>query len=207
MGLQVEYVRPETLKPDPSNPRRISQEGLRRLARLLDEHGFVDPIIARREDHLVIAGHQRLRANALRERPDALVPVVFLDGIDDGRARALNVALNNPNAQGIFDETKLQQVLADLADSDLDLPAVTAFDDDELQALLKDVDEELAGIDLDSVGPDSAALAADGDDREPDSADVVLVFELSREQYRRAKADLDELIARHDLSCHVRFER
>ena len=207
MGLQVEYVRPETLKPDPSNPRRISQEGLRRLARLLDEHGFVDPIIARREDRLVIAGHQRLKANALRESPDSLVPVVFLDGIDDGRARALNVALNNPNAQGIFDGTKLRQVLAGLADSDLDLPAVTAFDDDELQALLKDVDEELAGVDLDSVGLDSAALAADGGDREPDSADVVLVFELSREQYRRAKADLDELIARHDLSCHVRFER
>jgi len=207
VGLQVEYVRPETLRPDPSNPRRISQQGLRRLARLLDEHGFVDPIIARREDRLVIAGHQRLRANALRKSPDSLVPVVFLDGIDDGRARALNVALNNPNAQGIFDETKLRQVLAGLADSDLDLPAVTAFDDDELQALLKDVDEELAGVDLDSVGLDSAALAADGGDREPDSADVVLVFELSREQYRRAKADLDELIARHDLSCHVRFER
>jgi len=207
VGLQVEYVRPETLRPDPSNPRRISQQGLRRLARLLDEHGFVDPIIARREDRLVIAGHQRLKANALRKSPDALVPVVCLGGIDDGRARALNVALNNPNAQGIFDETKLRQVLAGLADSALDLPAVTAYDEDELQALLKDVDEELAGVDLDSVGLDSAALAADGGDREPDSADVVLVFELSREQYRRAKADLDELIARHDLSCHVRFER
>ncbi len=206
MSLQVEYVRPETLRPDTHNPRRISPEALRRLARLLEEHGFVDPIIARRQDRLVIAGHQRLKANALREHPDELVPVVFLEDIDDHRARALNVALNNPGAQGQFDDAGLQRVLADLADSDLDLPAVTAFDADELKAVLNSAEEDLAGIDLDSTELDSAVLSADGESSS-DCADVVLVFELSQEQYHRAKADLDDLIARHDLNCHVRFER
>ncbi len=69
MPINIEYVSPKSLRAAPYNPRRIDEESLRRLAKLLDSHGFVDPVIARKEDNLLIGGHQRLKANELREKP------------------------------------------------------------------------------------------------------------------------------------------
>ena len=68
MPINIEYVSPDKLNPSPYNPRRIDEESLRRLAKLLDSHGFVDPVIARRGDDLLIAGHQeRIAAETRRE--------------------------------------------------------------------------------------------------------------------------------------------
>ena len=38
------------LRPDPANPRGISDEELKSLTWAIREFGFVDPVIARRED-------------------------------------------------------------------------------------------------------------------------------------------------------------
>jgi ParB-like chromosome segregation protein Spo0J len=133
--VAVEYVDPGTLRPAPYNPRRIEPEALKRLAALLDAHGFVDPVIARREDRLVIGGHQRLKANSLRKRPDQRVPVVFLAGLSDEQAKALNIALNNPAAQGEYDQPMLAALLKELATADLDLADLTAFGPDDIARL------------------------------------------------------------------------
>ena len=131
-ALRIEYVDPAILKPAPYNPRRMAPEALARLVALLDAHGFVDPVIARREDRLVIGGHQRLAANAARPVPDPRVPVIFLAGLSDARAKALNVALNNPAAQGVFDLDLLPALLDEIKAADLDLERFTAFSPDEL---------------------------------------------------------------------------
>ena len=95
-------IEPSKLNPAPYNPRKIDEENLKRLAQLMNSHGFVDPIIARKEDNVIIGGHQRLKANQLREQPDEKVPVIFLEGLSDAQTKALNISLNNPKAQGIF---------------------------------------------------------------------------------------------------------
>jgi len=191
--LHVEYVRADSLRPAPYNPRRISAKALKRLAALLDEHGFVDPVIARKQDRLVIGGHQRLRANGLRERPDELVPVMFLEGIDDNQAKALNIALNNPAAQGEYDWPGLGHLLAGLDGSTVELPAATGFDVREMDTILRGLGdlEPLDSADMPVEEP------ADG---------VVLIFELSVDEYNRLKPRFDELIAQHDLTCHVRMD-
>lgn len=53
MPINIEYVSPDSLTTSPHNPRRIDEESLRRLGVLLDSHGFVDPVIARRQDTLL----------------------------------------------------------------------------------------------------------------------------------------------------------
>lgn len=141
MRLQVEYVEPDSLTPAPYNPRKISRAALKRLAGLLDAHGFVDPVIVRREDRLVIGGHQRLAANRLREKPDATVPCVFLDGLSDAEAKALNVALNNPKAQGQYDLPKLGELLVELDRLELDVPELTGFERVEIDELAAGRDE------------------------------------------------------------------
>lgn len=148
--MKIEMVEPKRLKPWPDNPRTISKDALARLAGLLDAHGFIDPVIARREDHVVIGGHQRLRANARRNKPDRKVPVIFLEGLDDGQAAALNIALNNPYAMGDYDLPKLADIIANLKIPQVDLSTVTGFTQQWLETL---VAQHGPGTSEDSVPP------------------------------------------------------
>ena len=85
--LQIERVPTDTLRPDPANPRRISDIELEALTRSIQEFGLVDPILARRDDKIVIGGHQRLVAARRLGLPT--VPVIFLE-LSEERARLLD---------------------------------------------------------------------------------------------------------------------
>lgn len=140
-GLQIEYVDPDTLTPAPYNPRSITEDALKRLVSLLDSHGFVDPVIARREDRLLIGGHQRVKANAMRATPDAKIPCVFLEGVSDSRAKALNVALNNQQAAGEFVMSDLTTILQEIDTGEFDVPAFTGFSDTDIAEMMHGMDE------------------------------------------------------------------
>jgi ParB-like chromosome segregation protein Spo0J len=73
--IQIEQLPIGDLRPDPANPRRISDQELETLTRSISEFGLVDPIIARREDKTVIGGHQRLLA--ARKLGYKTIPVVL----------------------------------------------------------------------------------------------------------------------------------
>jgi hypothetical protein len=90
-SLVIEQVQLELLRPDPANPRRISEDELDALERSLRQFGFVQPVLARREDRTVIGGHQRLVA--ARRLGLTTVPVTWLD-ISSEQARLLGLALN-----------------------------------------------------------------------------------------------------------------
>jgi DNA modification methylase len=129
--LAVEHVPIDQLRPDPANPRRISDADLEALTRSLKEWGFVQPVLARSEDNVVIGGHQRLLA--ARRLGYKTVPVIFLD-LSVEQARALNLALNK--ISGDWDQELLARMLADLKVSDIDL-SLTGFGEDEVAKLLK----------------------------------------------------------------------
>jgi hypothetical protein len=61
----------------PANPRRISDAELDALTRSLRAFGFVPPVLARHDDHVVIGGHQRLVA--ARRIDLNTVPGLYLD--------------------------------------------------------------------------------------------------------------------------------
>ena len=70
--VEIEHLPIDSLHPDPANPRRISDAELEALTRSIREFGFLDPVIARREDRTVIGGHQRLlaaRRLGMQDRP------------------------------------------------------------------------------------------------------------------------------------------
>ncbi len=135
VGLQVVEVPIDQLRPDPANPRRISKAELEALTRSLKEWGFVQPVLARKEDSTVIGGHQRLLA--ARRLGYKTVPVTFLD-ISVEQARLLNLALNK--ISGDWDQELLARMLADLKPvEDIDL-SLSGFSEDELAKLLKSLD-------------------------------------------------------------------
>ncbi len=133
--LQVEHVPIDQLRPDPANPRRIADAELEALTRSLRAFGFVQPVLARREDKTVIGGHQRLLA--ARRLGLRTVPTIFLD-LRPEQARVLNLALNR--ISGDWDEELLAHLLADLQSVEgIDL-ALTGFGEDELAKFLNSLD-------------------------------------------------------------------
>ncbi len=151
--LQIEHVPIDDLRPDPANPRRISDAELEALTRSIREFGLVDPVIARRDDKLVIGGHQRLLA--ARKLGLATVPVVFID-LSEDRAKLLNVALNK--ISGEWDTELLARLLADL-DGDIDL-TLSGFADDELQKLVSSLDAREKRDRMETFDVDEALKAA-----------------------------------------------
>ena len=148
--IQVEYVNASDLKPALYNPRTMSDDALGRLVKLLDAHGIVDPLIARRSDNMLIGGHQRLKANSMRKTPDEKVPVVYLD-VTDEQAKALNVALNNPKAQGEYDYPVLADLLQEIDTGEVDVAAITGFTEQDIADLMHGLDEFEAKGDEDDV--------------------------------------------------------
>jgi ParB-like chromosome segregation protein Spo0J len=154
--LTVEQVPIDQLRPDPANPRRISDEELDSLERSIRQFGFVQPVLARKEDNTVIGGHQRLVA--ARRLGLATVPVTYLD-ISIEQARLLNLALNK--ISGSWDEQLLARLLADLqASPNVDL-TLSGFAEDEVRDLLRSLEtrekkERVEDFDLDSALEDAA---------------------------------------------------
>jgi len=133
--IAVAHVPIDDLQPDPANPRRISDAELDALERSLRQFGFVQPVLARREDRTVIGGHQRLLA--ARRLGLATVPVSWLD-ISVDQARLLGLALNK--ISGTWDEQLLARLLAELqTDPGNDL-SLSGFDEHEVRDLLRSLE-------------------------------------------------------------------
>ncbi len=149
--IQIEHIPVNDLKPDPANPRRISEQELEALTRSIRQFGLVDPVIARKEDKTVIGGHQRLLA--ARKVGYKTVPVVFVD-LSVEQARLLNIALNK--ISGSFDQELLARLLNDLNTVlDIDL-TLSGFGEDELKQMLRALDardrrERLEDFDLEAA--------------------------------------------------------
>jgi len=186
--LTIVEVPIDDLRPDPANPRKISEPQLEVLTRNIQKNGFLQPLVARQEDSLIIAGHQRLKA-AIRLGFKE-VPVVWVEGLSIEESRLLNVSLNQIG--GEFDTEMLAHLLADLPD-ELDL-SLSGFADDEVSKLLKSLEhrekrERQESFDLDAALEARAApraqrgeLWALGDHRllsgdACDTADVTRLFD------------------------------
>jgi hypothetical protein len=150
-SLAVEQVPIDELRPDPANPRRIGQEELESLTRSLHQFGFVQPVLARKADGVVIGGHQRLLA--ARRLGFSTVPVTFLD-LSIEQAHLLNLALNK--ISGSWDEQLLARLLADLETSPNVDVTLSGFGQDEIAELLRSLEtrekkERVEDFDLDSA--------------------------------------------------------
>src|SRR5664280_2007316 len=150
-SLTVEEVPIDDLRPDPANPRRISEDELGTLERSLRRFGFVQPVLARREDRTVIGGHQRLVA--ARRLGLTSVPVTWLD-LSMEQARLLGLARNK--ISGSWDDALLARLLSDLqATPDIDL-SLSGFGEEEVKDLLRSLEtrekrEHVESFDLDEA--------------------------------------------------------
>ncbi len=122
------------------NPRKISATEMTSLKRSIREFGFVQPVIARKEDGLIIGGHQRLTAMRAIAKEDKVkvatvkIPVVWLSGLTEARTKLLNIALNRIGGEWDYDQ--LAEVLASITDEGPAAMAMTGFSEREMQDVL-----------------------------------------------------------------------
>lgn len=138
--LVGEWVPIERLMPWVKNPRR-NDEAVKKVADSIRRFGFASPIVARRENCEVIAGHTRLKAARLLGLKE--VPVRFLD-IDEETAHKLALADNKLNETSKWDEAALGELLASFGDT-----SGIGFSDEEL-ARLTGMNYESEVVELDT---------------------------------------------------------
>lgn len=127
--MNIQTLKLSQLKAAAYNPRKISDRALERLEKSIDAFGLVEPIIVnKRSGFTVVGGHQRLKI--LEKRGASTVECVVVD-LPPGREKLLNVALNNPNLAGTWDEKALQEMLEELAGDEVDVE-LTGFDASQL---------------------------------------------------------------------------
>ena len=158
--LEIEWERPDELKPDPLNARHHSKAQIRQIAASIACFGLNVPILID-GDNKIVAGHGRLAAC------EALgydcVPVIRLAHLTPAQARAFAIADNRLVETSTWDEQLLGQILADLSVQDLDFSIeATGFTIGEIDLKIEGLSPTGAEDDPDDdpvpSGPDVARL-------------------------------------------------
>jgi ParB-like chromosome segregation protein Spo0J len=187
--MQIETIALDKIQTAPYNPRADLKPGdaaYERLKRSIEEFDLVEPLVWNRRTGHLVGGHQRLKV--LKSRGLTHVEVSVVD-LPPEREKALNVALNNPNLAGDWDLSKLNELIAELGALPEFDETLTGFDASEIRALVLEASHDLN----DDVAEDES---------ETETVEVRLV--VPADGWERVKPDLDALVARHDLECHVR---
>lgn len=180
--LEVRTLPIGRLTPAVYNPRRDlspTSPAYRKLKASLERFGLVEPLVWNEPTGRVVGGHLRLRI--LKELGVAEVPVSVVH-LSDAQEKALNVVLNNHEAQGRYDPAKLADILDEL--NGLPEMADTGFDAAALRAL------RLAPV---------TDLPA-----EPAAARVEVTLVTDPGTFDALRGRLDELVREFDLEAHVR---
>lgn len=119
----------DSIHPWENNPRN-NDDAVASVARSIEEFGFASPIVARKSNSEIIAGHTRYWA--ARQLNLDEVPVRFLD-ITAEQARTLALADNKLGEIATWDNDKLRELLAEC---DHDSAYIAGWNDGELAALL-----------------------------------------------------------------------
>lgn len=154
----AEYVKIESLVPWAKNPRK-NDPAVKEVAESIRRFGFGAPIIARRADGSVIAGHTRLKAAKLLGLET--VPVRYLD-LSQGEAEALALADNRLGELAEWDDAGLRSVLEGLQEQEVDLSGL-GWSEEDLEGLLRDPLEAEEGHSIYTAKVESPIYVPSGD--------------------------------------------
>ena len=127
----------DDLKPYAHNPKTHPAEQIEKIARSIEEFGFLVPILIN-ADNSIIAGHGRLMA--AHKLGLIEIPTICVDHLTEAQIRAYRIA-DNRLTESAWDMELLESEIATLQDMDFDIN-LTGFDDIELGELFPEVSTE-----------------------------------------------------------------
>lgn len=161
------WVDRESLKPWARNPRK-NDEAVKKVVESIKRFGFAAPIVARKADGEIIAGHTRLKAAEILGLPK--VPVRFVD-LDPAEAHLLALADNKLGEVAEWDDAAVAAILSEYS---LD-------------------DAELAGWDSKELDKLAGELGADGESAEPELGGLTYSIVVDCEDERQQSMLLERL--------------
>lgn len=141
-GISIEYLSASDITPFARNSRTHSDEQVAQVAASIKEFGWTNPILID-ETSTIIAGHGRLMAAQRLGLSE--VPTIRLEGLTDAQKRAYVIADNKLALNAGWDEEMLAIEIGDLLEQGFDLD-LTGFGEDEIGALLADVNKVDEGL-------------------------------------------------------------
>lgn len=171
------------------NPRVITPEALKLIRENIKKVGLLDAIIWNKTTGNLVSGHQRLQClDALNGRKEDYQLTVAQVELDEKTEKEQNVFLNNPFAQGSFDQIKLPELLKEI---DIDKTGFSAADVHREwgEDVLKDKPEDLLEMSkrIDEFSGRLNAEKARTDAR--DDTDFYLVLVFKNHDERKAYTD------------------
>lgn len=141
--LQIEYVKPSTLKEYKNNAREHHEADVNAIAASITEFGFNDPIGVWQDE--IVEGHGRLLAAiqlGLKE-----VPIIRLDTLTDEQRKAYALAHNKTAELSNWNFDLLESELAELGNIDMSQFGFNdnAFDDESELKMQQEIDVEKNG--------------------------------------------------------------
>jgi ParB-like chromosome segregation protein Spo0J len=179
--IEIRTLTIDELVPADYNPRRKlrpTDPEYRKLKRSVEAFGLVEPLVWNERTGRLVGGHQRL--SILQELGQTHIPVSVVQ-LSEAEEKALNVLLNNPEAQSRYDVPKLIEVLEEL--KDLPQFADTGFDPHVLDLLVFQPEPLPPLLDSNRV-------------------EVTLITDT--ETFERIRDRVDVLTREFDLETHVR---
>ena len=134
--LAAEWVRVDRLVPWDLNPRKGQAAAVARLVEAIPAVGFGAPLVARRADLRVVAGHARLQA--AQQLKLEHVPVRLMD-LSDEQAAAMTLADNRLGELAEWDGERVAAIVRDLPQ---DLSDLLDWSDEDLAAMADLGDED-----------------------------------------------------------------
>jgi ParB-like chromosome segregation protein Spo0J len=129
-GTYFELTPRAKLRMNPQNPKLITEESVAKMVTYLETFGFRDPVEARAEDGLVLAGHRRLLA--ADQLGLKIIPCNFHRGMTDAEATAYTIAHSRSEKDVDFNRALLADQMAGLEE---ELVAGLGFGEAEIAKL------------------------------------------------------------------------
>lgn len=147
--LAIRRVSLDALHLDPANARAHDERNLGAITASLQRFGQAEPLVVHKATGRVIGGNGRLVAMQALGWSHCDVVEVELDAIE---ATALGIALNRTAELADWDEPALAKLLGELRTED-ELLGV-GFEDEEIDALLAEIQGDLEGSGVEDPGPE-----------------------------------------------------
>ncbi|MFA5423826.1 MAG: ParB/RepB/Spo0J family partition protein [Phycisphaerae bacterium] len=128
--LQIKYVSVDSVKLNPKNPRD-NDGAVDAVAGSMKRFDWTNPILVRKANNVIIAGHTRWKA--AKKLGIKSVPVIFCD-MTEAQADAYMLADNKLSELASWDDAALTKIIAELQEQGVDLLSL-GFDQKEIDKL------------------------------------------------------------------------
>ncbi len=147
-ALQIQHLPIQQVRPNPDNPRTHPSKQIRKLARAIEDFGFLIPVLIDDQD-TVLAGHARIEAAKQLVLPS--VPCIRASHLTEAQKRTFTILDNRIATEAAWDFQLLAKEIEFLQTEDIDL-TTTGFEIPEIEMIL-DAGEPRAGSPEDDKAP------------------------------------------------------